>query len=50
MLGIIDATHIFIRLLAPLMAKLRSEGIRCLIYIDNFFLAAATKQLALKHC
>ena len=48
-LDIIDAIHIFTRLLSPLMARLRSEGIRCLIYIDNFFLAAATKQLAREH-
>ena len=48
-LGIIDANNIFTRLLAPLIAKLRSEGIRGLIYIDNLFLTAATKQLAHEH-
>ena len=49
MLGIIDATNIFTRLLAPLIAKLRSEGIRGLIYIDDLLLTAATKQLAHNH-
>ena len=47
-LGLHDAAHVFTRLLAPLMAQLRKEGIRCLIYINNFLLTAASKQLALE--
>ena len=46
--GLRDAAHIFTRLLAPLMAQLRKEGIRCLIYINDFFLTAASKQLAME--
>ena len=48
-LGIINATHIFTRLPAPFIAWLRREGIRCLIYIDNFLSPAAIKQLAIQH-
>ena len=48
LLGLRDAAHIFTCLLAPLVAQLRREGIRCLIYIDNFFLTAVSKQLALE--
>ena len=48
-LGIIDATHIFTRLLSPILTRLRREGMRCLIYIDDLFLTAATKQLAIEH-
>ena len=43
-----DASQIFTRLLAPLVAQLCMEGIRCLIYIDNFFLMAVSKQLTLE--
>ena len=39
---------IFNRLPATLVAQLRREGVRYLIYIDDFFLTAASKQLALK--
>ena len=46
-MGLRNAMHILTFLLAPLVAQLLRGGLRCLIYIDYFFLAAASKQLAL---
>ena len=47
-LGLRDSAHIFTRALAPLMSKLRGEGGKGLIYIDDLLLIASSKQKALE--
>ena len=47
-LGLRDAAHILTRAVAPIIVHLRKEGYKILAYIDNVFVAAATKELALR--
>lgn len=46
-LGLRDAAHVFTRAVAPMIVQLRREGSKVLVYIDDAFLCAATKELAL---
>ena len=47
-LGLQDAAHIYTRINRPIMAALRREGIRGLIYIDDIFNTAKSKENCLK--
>ena len=47
-LGLRDAAHIYTRINRPIMAALRREGIKGLIYIDDNFIAANSKQKCLE--
>ena len=46
-LGLRDAAHVFTRAVAPMIVQLRKEGSKLLVYIDDVFLCAATRELAL---
>ena len=46
-LSLQDAAHVFTRAIAPMIIHLRKEGNKILVYIDEVFLSAATKELPL---
>ena len=46
-LGLRDAAHVFTCAVAPMIVQLRKEGNKILVYIDDVFLCATTKELAL---
>ena len=46
-LGLKDACHVFTRIISPIMAKLRREGFRGQIYIDDLLIVASSKEEAL---
>ena len=46
-LGLKDACHVFTRIISPIMSKLRKEGFRGQIYIDDLLIVASSKESAL---
>ena len=47
-LGLRNAAHVFTRAVALIIVQLRKEGSKILVYIDDVFLSAATKDLVLE--
>ena len=47
--GLSSAPRIFTKLMRPLIQQLREEGIRCVIYLDDVLLLAASREDAIAH-
>ena len=47
-LGLRDAAHVYTRINRPIMAALRQEGVRGIIYIDDVLTAGETKEECLE--